>query len=106
MAAPMKIWPDIQARILAEWKEGYVCTVIRMNEHTRKRLGEELASPFQPPYMKALGADKSILTITTEFGVMLVKIDTHIPDDRVMLTAEEPGRRYAGPVEIEVTRGQ
>ena len=108
MAASMstRIWPDIYKRIQGEWKDGYVVTCIRMNEHTRKRISDELSSPFQPPYMKALGADKSILTITTEFGTMLVKIDKAIPDDKVALQAEAPGRRYNGPVEVEVTRAE
>jgi len=104
MGTPVRIWPDIYKAIHEEYKRGYVVTAIRMNEHTRQRLSSELSSPFQPPYMKAQGLNKDILTITTEFGNILVKLDSGITDDKVAIQVDSFSRKYSGPVLVEVER--
>lgn len=99
------LWPTIQTRVEKEWKDGYVPTAIRMNEHTRDRLAMELRLPrFAGGHPAAFVSKGSISYIDTDLSRMLIKVDPTVPDDKVMLQVDIVNRRYAGPVTVEVER--
>lgn len=101
-----RIWPEIYKRVQADYKEGYVCTAMRMNEHTRQRISDELGNTFGKPSMRRTGNNRDVLLIVTDMGNILVKIDKSMPDDKVILQTDASWRKYNGPVEVEVIRNE
>lgn len=104
MGNDVKLWPGIEARIEKEWSEGYLVTAIRVNDHTRGRLGKELAAPYLLGGEVATFSSRQggITYIQTPMARILVKVDPNMPDDSAVLQVDVVPRKYSGPIRIDV----